>query len=136
MTQLRALIDLPAEPGSVAHARTAVRGVLEAWQKGAVVDDAVLVVSELVTNAVLHAPGTDSLELEIVDLADGVRVQLADGSAVRPVIRELASGPDLSSEHGRGLVIVQALARRWGSEEHQGGKRVWVEIGPAEEDPA
>jgi hypothetical protein len=78
----------------------------------------------LVTNAYLHAPGTDSFELELVRRNSGVRISLADGTSVRPIIAELSS----EGEHGRGLAIVAALASGWGSEDHHGGKRVWVDI--------
>jgi two-component sensor histidine kinase len=81
-------------------------------------------VNELVTNAYQHAPGTDSFELEITATDDHIRISLADGSAIRPVIADL----DPSRPTGRGMRIVQAVAARWGAEDHHGGKRVWAEI--------
>jgi hypothetical protein len=53
-----------------------------------------------------------------------LRLSVADGSAVRPVVREL----DRDNPRGRGLRLVQAIADRWGAEDHQGGKRVWLEL--------
>jgi len=88
------------------------------------VDDAELVVSEIVTNAYLHAPGTDSFEMELVRRTNGVRIMLADGASVRPMIAELGS----DAPSGRGMSIVAELATAWGSEEHHGGKRVWVDL--------
>ena len=49
---------------------------------------------------------------------------MADGSSVRPVVREL----DADRPRGRGLQLVQAIADRWGAEDHHGGKRVWFEL--------
>ncbi len=89
--------------------------------------DAELIVSELATNALLHAPVTGSIELEIVRRAHGVRVSLADGSSVRPTIRERSS----DRPSGRGMQIVATLATAWGAEDHQGGKRVWVDLDAA-----
>ncbi|HWG94645.1 MAG TPA: ATP-binding protein, partial [Mycobacteriales bacterium] len=55
----------------------------------------------------------------------GVRLEVVDGHAGRvPVVRQ----PDADAEGGRGLVIVQALAARWGSERLSAGKRVWCEL--------
>jgi two-component sensor histidine kinase len=86
--------------------------------------DLCLVASELVTNVYVHTPKADSFELELIGYRDGVRLSIADGSTIKPVIKEL----DPATPTGRGLQMVQALASRWGSEEHQGGKRVWVEL--------
>jgi anti-sigma regulatory factor (Ser/Thr protein kinase) len=105
-------------------ARRLVGALLPVWGLPDLKDDAELVVSELVTNAYLHAPGTDSFELELVRRTTGIRIMLADGASVRPIIAEL--GDDHPS--GRGMAIIAALAARWGSEDHHGGKRVWVDL--------
>ena len=78
----------------------------------------------MVANAYRHAPGTDSFELELVELGDGVRISLADGSSIRPIVRELAD----DAPSGRGLHIVEVLVDEWGAEDHHGGKRVWVRM--------
>jgi anti-sigma regulatory factor (Ser/Thr protein kinase) len=124
VAQWRASVDVPATSRGPAAARRVVSALLPAWELEDLTDDAMLVVSELVSNAVQHAPGTDSFELELVRRTNGLRIALADGTSVQPIISELTDDhPD-----GRGLVIVAALASRWGSEEHHGGKRVWVDI--------
>jgi two-component sensor histidine kinase len=83
-----------------------------------------LVVSELVTNAVEHAPMTDSFEMELVCHADRVRISLADGSSIHPVVREL----DAEQPRGRGMRLVSELTDDWGAEDFGTGKRVWVEL--------
>lgn len=60
-------------------------------------------------------------------VSDGwLRIAVVDGSSVRPVVREL----EKEQPRGRGLLLVQAIADRWGSEDHRGGKRVWFELAP------
>jgi anti-sigma regulatory factor (Ser/Thr protein kinase) len=125
MGQWRASVDVPASVQGPAAARGVVAAVLPVWELPDLSDDAQLVVSELVTNAYRHAPGTDSFELELVRQSDGVRISLADGNAVRPVIAELKADHQPT---GRGMAIVAALAVRWGAEDHHGGKRVWVDL--------
>jgi len=125
MGQWRASVDVPASVQGPAAARGVVAAVLPVWELPDLSDDAQLVVSELVTNAYRHAPGTDSFELELVRQSDGVRISLADGNAVRPVIAELHADHQPT---GRGMAIVAALAVRWGAEDHHGGKRVWVDL--------
>ena len=108
-------------PARVASARSFVAAVLNGCP---LTDTAVLLTSELVTNALAHTPsGTDgSLEVIIWRDADSVLVAvLDDGSDRKPA----TMGVDLESESGRGLGLVAALADRWG---HQGGtaaRAVW-----------
>lgn len=124
MSQWRAVIDVPASLHGPAAARQVVAALLPMWDLADLVADAQLIVTELVTNAYQHAPGSDSFELEILGDVNRIRIALADGSAVRPVIAEL----DETRPGGRGMRIVAALATEWGAEDHHGGKRVWVEL--------
>ena len=126
MSTLTARIDLPPVPASVPAARHLLLDVLRAWDLPHDRDDAALLVTELVANVIDHAHEEASLSLEVA-VSDGwLRISVADGSAVRPVVREL------SHEHprGRGLLLVAAIADRWGSEDHRGGKIVWFELSP------
>jgi anti-sigma regulatory factor (Ser/Thr protein kinase) len=125
MTQWRASADIPAKVYGPGAARAFVAAILNAWSQRPLVYQAQLVASELVTNAFQHAPGTDTFELQLM-LDDGgqLRISLADGSAVKPTIAELHH----ERHTGRGLRIVQAICARWGTEEHQGGKRVWADL--------
>ncbi|HZL74394.1 MAG TPA: ATP-binding protein [Propionibacteriaceae bacterium] len=83
--------------------------------------DAVVVVSELVSNAMRHGGGC--LELGLSTHEDQVTVSAADGSAVIPRRRD----PD---DHGRGLRIIEAFSQRWGVESHEDGKHVWILLAP------
>lgn len=95
-----------------------------------------LVVSELVTNGVLHAADSEVLQLSLENQTDGVRIVLSDASSIAPVVRDL-SGPAGSVDgrpyatSGRGMALVQALATRWGVDPDDRGKQVWVELGDA-----
>jgi anti-sigma regulatory factor (Ser/Thr protein kinase) len=85
-----------------------------------------LLVSELVTNAILHAGG--DVGLTISDLGDCIRVEVSDSSARLPIIEyPTMDFPDIDTR-GRGLVLVAALANRWGSERTVTGKTVWCEV--------
>jgi anti-sigma regulatory factor (Ser/Thr protein kinase) len=84
---------------------------------------AVLLVSELVTNAVRHAGSPLTVAVSIGRAA--VRVEVRDRSPRLPALREQHKAED---EWGRGLVLVDALANRWGAERLPSGKRVWFEL--------
>jgi anti-sigma regulatory factor (Ser/Thr protein kinase) len=124
MGQLKAIVELPATLHSAATARAVIRAILPGWGLRPIVDDAELIVSELVSNAVEHAPGSATYELEVVQRGGGIRIYLADGSSIKPVIAALAH----DRPRGRGLRIVEALTTSWGSDDHKGGKRVWVDL--------
>ena len=121
-----ASLELPAVPMASSQARRATRSVLQEWHvPQGVVDDALLVVSELVTNAVRHAGDESStLELELARSGDHLRVALSDGSKASPSPRSASH----VAEDGRGMAILAALSDRWGIEPHNGGKQVWWEV--------
>lgn len=124
MSWLSASIDLPPTAASVPVARRLVRDLLGIWGAPHDRDDAALLVTELVANVVDHVGGEASLALELT-LADGwLRVAVADGSAVEPVVRELSQ----ERLRGRGMQLVTSIADRWGVEPRDGGKRVWFEL--------
>ena len=126
MSSFTAHVDLPPVVASVPLARHVTLDLLRVWQAPHDLDDAALLVSELVSNVVDHVQGEAVLSLEL-GLADGwLRIAVADGSSVRPVVRELQQ----ERPRGRGLQLVEAIADRWGAEDHQGGKRVWFELTP------
>ncbi|MGV9554273.1 ATP-binding protein [Streptomyces sp. NPDC003401] len=112
-------------PSAVGEARAQVRRQLEGWGLGEpddLTDTAVLLVSELATNALLHSASHYRLTLSA---AHGVlRCEVTDTGRRTPQV--LRAG---SAESGRGMFLVEALARRWGC--HQDGpvKTVWFELG-------
>ncbi|MEV7426834.1 SpoIIE family protein phosphatase [Streptomyces sp. NPDC091212] len=113
---------------SVATARAFVRDTLQGWGYSDVVDDAVVLTSELVTNAVIHA-GT-AADVLCLRTEDGVRIEVADRYPEREVPVQ-ASGRSFASpdqENGRGLLLCAALASRWGVEYTPTFKQVWFQL--------
>jgi anti-sigma regulatory factor (Ser/Thr protein kinase) len=92
-----------------------------------VAEDAALLASELVGNAIRHASALPSGQLEVAwgPDATGVRLQVTDGGGRdKPLVREFS----LDDTSGRGLAIVAALADDWGVDEHAGGTTVWAHL--------
>jgi anti-sigma regulatory factor (Ser/Thr protein kinase) len=118
-------IDLPPERTAAAEARRHVRQVCTQWNLPAdAIDDVELLVSELVTNVVLHARSRARVTVE--HRGDRVRVTVADGSSTPPRLRDY--GPEAVT--GRGVFLVDRLSQDWGVEIVEGdsdGKRVWFE---------
>jgi len=112
---------LPGTVRSSAVARTHVRDALVRFPVE-VNDTAQLLVSELVTNAVLHAG--PPLELRIHLDTKRVLVAVEDASSVYPHPRD----PAESDSNGRGLLLVDKLSTSWGWHRVDGGKRVWFEL--------
>ena len=126
MSSYNAHVDLPPVMSSVPLARHVTLDVLRSWGSPHDRDDAALLVSELVSNVVEHARTEAVLTLELALAGAWLRISVADGSAVRPVVRELSD----DRLRGRGLQLVDAIADRWGAEDHHGGKRIWFELMP------
>jgi anti-sigma regulatory factor (Ser/Thr protein kinase) len=120
---LQASTSLSGHPRSAGDARRFVAGSLEPWLLGPLVDTVTLLTSELVTNALVHAGSDVDVVVRLTSVL--ARVEVTDRS-------EVASAPRSSSledDAGRGLALVQALARRWGtSRQPGGGKTVWFEV--------
>jgi anti-sigma regulatory factor (Ser/Thr protein kinase) len=125
VASVSARIDLPPVPASVTLARRLVRDLLHSWAAPQDREDAQLLVTELVANVVDHASG-DVLTLELELAGAWLRIAVVDGSAVRPVVRQLST----AQQRGRGMQLVASIADRWGVEDHDGGKRVWFELAP------
>jgi len=121
MVELRA--TLSADPEQVAEARRLVAGYLH--DRGE--DDgevAVLLVSELVTNAILY--GRAPLELRAHTEGSALRVEVRDQEPASPPV--LRGDVDLAEVGGRGLQLVDTLADRWGWAAEEQGKVVWFEL--------
>jgi hypothetical protein len=113
--------SLQLHPRAVRRARVLVRRTLDTWNLASLTDEAELLVSELTTNALLHATGLISLHLVF---RDHLRCEVGDDDHTLPAPRH----PLATSETGRGLNLVDHLASRWGSTRTQTGKIVWFEL--------
>jgi anti-sigma regulatory factor (Ser/Thr protein kinase)/anti-anti-sigma regulatory factor len=121
---LRDELRLAPTPTAPAAARAFVREVCRYWElalpDATVMDRAVLLANELVTNAIVHAHTEIRLRLEL--RGDRLHIAVWDGS---PRLLRLVT-PDREAEGGRGLWLVEQLARAWGVNRHpDGGKVVW-----------
>lgn len=116
-------VSLPCRAESADAARRLVRTALACWHLERLADDAVLIVSELVANSVRHTSSRiirvvvtrrdDSVQLAVVDTSKG------------PALRRDALPDDVA---GRGLMLVDVLSDRWGTDVLPFGKRVWCEL--------
>jgi PAS domain S-box-containing protein len=116
---LREVFHGSAEDSVAAARHVVARHLREIGIEGSVLDDAVLVTSELVTNAVLHA--APPYELRVSGDEAELRLEVHDTATYVP--RKQRPGP--RDEHGRGLQIVASLADRWGTRPTDAGKAVW-----------
>jgi anti-sigma regulatory factor (Ser/Thr protein kinase) len=116
---------IEASPHAPGIARREVEKVAPAVDDG-VLRDAQLLVSEVVTNSIKHSGSDDPIRLRVWTRRSGLKVEVADGGfgfqPAQPRSRDDAEG-------GRGLMILDALAERWGTSD-DGRGRVWFELGP------
>jgi len=120
MTEIDDRLRLPPEPASAGAARRFVAAALEAYPID--IDVVSLLVSELVSNVVLHAH--TPLEVSVCQRGKHIRVSVADESPLIPAMKQYA--PD--SVTGRGLTMIDSAAERWGIDESADGKAVWFEM--------
>ncbi|WP_234338177.1 ATP-binding protein [Streptomyces sp. NRRL F-5727] len=122
----RMAFELPARTESVSRARHLTEERLILWGCGPEIrDTAALVVSELVTNAVLHT-ASSRIVCEVREGAEALRIAVRDeGGPAGPRIRDCGA-----DERGRGLLIVDALCAAWGAERtgHGTAQIVWAEL--------
>jgi anti-sigma regulatory factor (Ser/Thr protein kinase) len=122
--QLPRRISLNAGPTAAAEARRQVREAICAWDAPVDTGVAVLLTSELVTNALAHETG-ETLTLTITCVCGQLRVDVHDTSCAMPVLIE--APPD--AETGRGLMLVASLATDWGFHMTRAGKAVYFTLG-------
>ena len=153
----RATVGLEPTPHAAASARHFVTSTFDSWGVDSVTDEASLAVSELVTNAVLHAQ--TGIEVSLCVAGGVAEISVRDHDARTPVLRpvridllgDLDSIPALTTDQatdldsddrrhsppvgrsgtvygGRGLLIVDALADEWGVSERADGKEVWLSL--------
>jgi serine/threonine-protein kinase RsbW len=116
---------LPALEESAEAARKLVRIALAVWHLDDLTDSGVLLVTELVTNAVKH---TNTRNIRVVVSRPSerfVRIGVVDKARVMPEM--VNAGDDLLTS-GRGLLLIDALAERWGTDMYRWGKQVWAEL--------
>lgn len=149
-----ATFEVLPEPRSVPSAREFCRDTLAGWELAHVIDDAQLVLSELVTNGVLHAGTPLGVTLSIE--TGNLEIAVSDGSSALPTVRPLRDdlvgdldelneteptgrrvddrdpslnvGPAGSVVGGRGLQLVTSLAAAWGVDTSSNGKSVWARL--------
>ena len=107
---------------SVSRVREFVAHEVRALNRADLADDAVLVASELATNAILHAGGLAAVR--VAPVADGVRIEVHDRTRVPPTMARAS----LEAMTGRGLRLVASLSTRWAAEPNNDGKVVWAEL--------
>jgi hypothetical protein len=103
-------------------ARAFVTRVCTDWHLKGLVDEVSLLASELVTNAVVHAASAPNVAIHL--LPDRIHVEVADADSAE--LHPQEASPD--AESGRGLVLVEALAYRWGQVALPDGKVVWFDV--------
>jgi serine/threonine-protein kinase RsbW len=127
----RSHLDLHATSGAPQEAREWLRRTAVPV---AILDDALLVLSELVTNSLRHAgagPG-DRIGVEVSCREDGVRIEVRDAGP--GITARRIDPPDPGRRGGRGLYLIQEVAERWGAERGD-GSLVWVELRARARDP-
>ncbi|ALC21994.1 SpoIIE family protein phosphatase [Streptomyces pristinaespiralis] len=115
-----------AQPERIAAARHHLRELLHDWQDTEQIDSAVLMVSEMVTNVLVH---TDGDALIVAEVAHGapdrrLRVEVTDSSDELPHRRR----PGEMASSGRGLLLMEMLADNWGVDPRGEGKSIWFEL--------
>ncbi|MGO4748019.1 ATP-binding protein, partial [Streptomyces sp. 2MCAF27] len=125
-----------AEPERIAEARQQLRDMLHDWTDHDQVESAVLMLSEMVTNVLVHTDGDALLVAEVSGRvgARRLRLDVADGSDELPHRRR----PGELASSGRGLILMEMLADAWGVDPRGDGKCIWYELyeaGPGEAGP-
>ncbi|MEU2389429.1 SpoIIE family protein phosphatase [Streptomyces sp. NPDC007369] len=115
-----------AEPARIAGARRQIRELLHDWADAEQVDSAVLMVSEMVTNVLMHTDGDALLVAEAVGEpgARRLRIEVADSSDELPHMRQ----PGEMASSGRGVLLMEMLADAWGADPRGEGKSIWFEL--------
>lgn len=121
-------LDLPASPQSAGAARRFATAVLADWRLADLADDVDLVISELITNALLHARADQrasagaGIRLDLEYDGKALTCRVLDGSPLPPTPEQAGD----TAESGRGLLLVDALSAEWGWSREASGKVVWA----------
>lgn len=117
-----ASVALEADLTSPSVARSFIRERLEEWGCSRLTDTAVLLTTELITNSLLHAHS--ATHVHISSHSGGLRVEVSDRGGGDLVLQQL----DVNATSGRGLFLVESLARAWGTSASRDGRTVWFEL--------
>lgn len=117
-----ASLELDATEASSATARRFVRQFCEEWGLSPLTDAALVVVSELVTNAIVHA--RSSCEVRLIRKPNVLRIEVVDSGVGVPDVLD----PDVESEGGRGMLLTSAYSAAWGVDSEPAVKVVWAEL--------
>lgn len=120
---------LEPQPWSVSEARRQVRDLLLSSDREDLLDPTLLLVSEVVTNALLHAGTSIDLAATLDD--SGLRVEVGDGSQHLPSLRRYGA----TAGTGRGLQMLETLVDDWGVTLHGRGKTVWFHVSGQDQGP-
>jgi anti-sigma regulatory factor (Ser/Thr protein kinase) len=116
-------LDLPASAAAAGIGRAFISAYCDRHQlPGGTTEDAVLLTSELLSNAYLHARSPAVLTVRLFD--GTLRVEISDDSEAPPAVRQ----PGPGTAGGRGVQLMDVLAQRWGVQPRHGGKAVWFEL--------
>jgi hypothetical protein len=131
MATWTARADLPLGERTVRDARAFALAAAQSWQPDASPEILLLAVEELAAAVLAQvraeaAPAEHSVVLELVAAEHGIRVSLADSSAVRSVAADLPHATPVL------VGLLESSARDWGEEPYRGGHRLWFELGPTE----
>ena len=122
MNTNQASLPIPPESAAIRTARHFTAEFLRAHGLETLTETVVLLVSELVTNAILH--GGPGAELRLVIDSSGVRAEVKDTNVAPPAVKHYS---ELATT-GRGMLIVESLAEAWGTQVQPDGKVVWFEV--------
>jgi anti-sigma regulatory factor (Ser/Thr protein kinase) len=117
---------LAADRGQVRVVRQIIRSFLEGWKLSFLSAEAELLATELASNAIVHAGG-DSFSFAIEVVGDELLIEVRDQSCRPPAL--LDSDPD--AEGGRGVLLVAAVAKEWGTHVTGTGKTTWCSLAAA-----
>lgn len=120
LAESRAHLD--RDPRSSAAARRFVEETLRRWECDGLLDTVNLLVSELVTNSIVHADS--AADIAVLLKPDAVRIEVTDHGQVMPAVRDA----DGSATSGRGMAMVEMLSSSWGVAPGPQGKTVWFEV--------
>lgn len=115
-----AALQIPPAREAVKIVRSWLSARLSRWPQS-VIDDGKVIASELATNAVVHV-GLPGIFIHVYEREESLIIEVRDGSRTPPKL----SNPGNALEHGRGLIVVQYVAREWGYTLLPNGKSVWA----------